>query len=144
MSDKPESNMDTVGSLGCRQLTGHCQVGYHRPGDSSGGNHHCLVVAIVGGLSNSEGVASMFRILRDFFIIVLALQGILIQRCAGCVLVLQFDLAHQSLRNEIKPLVDEARFNVNNCARAQLSLSAKCQYPRHSYSVNDGWCARFL
>ncbi len=67
-----------------------------------------LVVAIVGGVSGSEGVASAFRILRDFFIIVLALQGILIS-FALVVLILQVTSLINLLRNEVKPLMDEAR-----------------------------------
>lgn len=67
-----------------------------------------LVVAIVGGITGSEGVASTFRIIRDFFIIVLALQGILIS-IALVVLILQLTALINLLRNEIAPLVDEAR-----------------------------------
>jgi hypothetical protein len=70
-----------------------------------------LVVAILGGLTGSEGVAAAFRILRDFFIIVLALQGILIS-VAMIVLVLQLSSLINLLRNEIKPLVDEARVTL--------------------------------
>jgi hypothetical protein len=67
-----------------------------------------LIIAIVGGISGSEGVASAFRVLRDFFIIVLALQGILIS-VAMVILVLQLSSLINLLRNEIAPLVDEAR-----------------------------------
>jgi|SRR5450432_1816369 hypothetical protein len=71
-----------------------------------------LVVAIVGGVTGSEGVASAFRILRDFFIIVLALQGILIS-FALVVLILQVTSLINLLRNEIKPLIDEARSTLS-------------------------------
>jgi hypothetical protein len=67
-----------------------------------------LIVAIVGGITGSEGVASAFRVLRDFFIIVLALQGILIS-FALVVLILQLTALINLLRNEIAPLVTEAR-----------------------------------
>ncbi len=67
-----------------------------------------LIIAIIGGISGSEGVASAFRILRDFFIIVLALQGILIS-VALVVLILQLSALINLLRSEIKPIVDEAR-----------------------------------
>ena len=67
-----------------------------------------LVIAVVGGISGSEGVAGAFRIIRDFFIIVLALQGILIS-LALVVLVLQLTALINLLRNEIKPLLDDAR-----------------------------------
>src|SRR5215813_7025194 len=71
-----------------------------------------LIIAIVGGLSGSEGVASAFRVIRDFFIIVLALQGILIS-VALIVLVLQLTSLINLLRNEIKPLLDEARYTLS-------------------------------
>src|SRR5262249_33744750 len=70
-----------------------------------------LIIAIVGGLSGSEGVASAFRIVRDFFIIVLALQGILIS-VALVVLVLQLSALINLLRNEIKPIIDETRHTL--------------------------------
>ncbi len=71
-----------------------------------------LVVAILGGLSGSEGVAAAFAIMRDFFIIVLALQGILIS-VALVVLVLQLSALINLLRNEIAPLIDEARTTLS-------------------------------
>ncbi len=70
-----------------------------------------LIIAIIGGISGSEGVASAFRILRDFFIIVLALQGILIS-VALVVLILQLSALINLLRSEIKPIVDEARVTM--------------------------------
>ena len=66
-----------------------------------------LVIAVIGGISGSEGVGNAFRVLRDFFIIVLALQGILIS-VALVVLILQLTALINLLRNEIKPLIDEA------------------------------------
>lgn len=70
-----------------------------------------LVIALIGGITGSDGVASAFRILRDFFIIVLALQGILIS-VAMIILVLQLTSLINLLRNEIKPLLDEARHTL--------------------------------
>ncbi len=67
-----------------------------------------LVIAILGGISGSDGVAAAFRILRDFFIIVLALQGILIS-VALIVLILQLSALINLLRTEIKPIIDETR-----------------------------------
>ena len=67
-----------------------------------------LVIAILGGISGSDGVAAAFRILRDFFIIVLALQGILIS-VALIVLILQLSALVNLLRSEIKPIIDETR-----------------------------------
>lgn len=67
-----------------------------------------LIIAIIGGISGSDGVAAAFRILRDFFIIVLALQGILIS-VALVVLILQLTALINLLRTEIKPIIDETR-----------------------------------
>ncbi len=67
-----------------------------------------LLVGIIGGVINSDGVANFFRILRDFFIIVLALQGILIS-VALVILVVQVSTLVNLLTTEIKPIIDETR-----------------------------------
>jgi hypothetical protein len=67
-----------------------------------------LLIALIGGVVDSAGVGNFFRILRDFFIIVLALQGILIS-IALIILILQVSALINLLRNEIKPIVDETR-----------------------------------
>jgi len=67
-----------------------------------------LVVALIAGLTGSEGVGSVIRGVRDFFIIILALQGILIS-VAMVVLILQLTALINLLRNEVKPIIDEAR-----------------------------------
>lgn len=67
-----------------------------------------FLIALFGGLSRSEGIADMFRIMRDFFIIVLALQGILIS-VALVVLILQLTALINLVRTEIKPIIDETR-----------------------------------
>jgi hypothetical protein len=68
-----------------------------------------LILAVVGALfGESDKVANFFRILRDFFIIVLAVQGILIS-IALIILVLQVSALITLLRTEIKPIVDETR-----------------------------------
>lgn len=67
-----------------------------------------LLVAIFGAIFNAEGIGNFFRILRDFFIIVLAIQGILIS-IALIVLVLQVSALISLIRTEIKPIVDETR-----------------------------------
>jgi hypothetical protein len=67
-----------------------------------------LIAAIIVGLTNSEGLASGFRIIRDFLIIVLALQGIFI--ClAMVVLILQLSSLINLLRNEVGPVIEELR-----------------------------------
>src|SRR5258707_4573270 len=65
-----------------------------------------LILAIVGSLINSDGIAHFFSILRDFFIIILALQGILIS-VALVILVLQLTALINLLENEIRPLIEE-------------------------------------
>lgn len=67
-----------------------------------------FVVAILVGISNSEGLSSGFRIVRDFLIIVLALQGIFIS-LALIVLILQLASLINLLQNEIAPIIDELR-----------------------------------
>lgn len=67
-----------------------------------------FLIALIGSLADSEGVANFFRILRDFFIIVLALQGILI--CAALViLIVQVSALINLLSSEVKPIIDETR-----------------------------------
>jgi hypothetical protein len=70
-----------------------------------------FVVALIGGASGSEGVAAAFSVVRDFFIIVLALQGILIS-VALVVLIVQLSALINVLQNEVSPLLDEARRTV--------------------------------
>ncbi|MHB8626039.1 MAG: hypothetical protein ACYDBJ_04085 [Aggregatilineales bacterium] len=67
-----------------------------------------FLIALLGGLVNSDGVSNFFRILRDFFIIVLALQGILIS-AALIILVIQVSAFINLLRRDLKPIVDETR-----------------------------------
>lgn len=67
-----------------------------------------LIVAIIAGLTNSEGLASGFRIIRDFLIIILALQGIFIS-IAMVVLIVQLSSLINLLSNEVKPILDELR-----------------------------------
>ena len=70
-----------------------------------------LIVAILGGAADSEGVSNFFRILRDFFVAVLFLQGVLI--CAALVLlILQLAALINVLTTEVKPLIDEARETI--------------------------------
>jgi len=67
-----------------------------------------LVIAVLGSFADSAGVSNFFRTLRDFFIIVLALQGVLI--CVALVvLILQISALINLLSNEIQPIIDEAR-----------------------------------
>jgi hypothetical protein len=69
-----------------------------------------LVIAIVAAAANpeGEGVAGTFRMIRDFLIIILALQGLFIS-VALIVLILQLAALVNLLRNEITPVIDEMR-----------------------------------
>ncbi len=87
-----------------------------------------LLVAVIGGLTNSEGVANFFRILRDFFIVVLALQGILIS-VALIILVLQVSALVQLVRTEVKPIVDETREAVSTLRGTAQFLSKNVTAP---------------
>ncbi len=82
-----------------------------------------LLVAILGAIANSDGVSNFFRILRDFFIIVLALQGILI--ClALAILIVQLTALINLLSSEVKPIIDEARETVTT-ARGTAEFVSK-------------------
>jgi len=128
MSDNPDSNSDTVvvsDSDNSPGLVRWIIIGLAVLG---GVIVLALVIAIVGGLTNSDGVASMFRILRDFFIIVLALQGILIS-VALVVLILQLTSLINLLRNEIKPLVDDARATMTTVRGTTQFISKNVSTP---------------
>src|SRR5215470_14145308 len=128
MSDKPEGNMDTVVVSDSDDSPGVVKWIVISLGILGAVIVLALVIAIVGGLSNSEGVASMFRILRDFFIIVLALQGILIS-VALVVLILQLTSLINLLRNEIKPLVDDARSTLSTVRGTTQFISKNVSTP---------------
>ena len=87
-----------------------------------------LVIAVVGSIVNSDGVANFFRILRDFFIIVLALQGILIS-VALVVLVLQLTALINLLENEIRPLIKETRETMTTVSGTTKFVSQNVTTP---------------
>lgn len=87
-----------------------------------------LIVAIVGAVVNSDGVAHFFTILRDFFIIVLALQGILIS-VALVVLVLQLSALINLLENEIRPLIEETRETLTTVSGTTKFVSQNVTTP---------------
>lgn len=67
-----------------------------------------LLIALIGGVIDSDGVANFFRILRDFFIIVLTLLAILI--CVALmILVTQVSALVNLIRTEIRPIMSETR-----------------------------------
>jgi len=67
-----------------------------------------LIELVLLAVQNPEGFGNFIRVLRDIFIIVLALQGILIST-ALVILILQVSALVSLLREEIKPIVKETR-----------------------------------
>ncbi len=102
-----------------------------------------LVVAILGGIGGSEGVAAAFRVLRDFFIIVLALQGILIS-VALVVLILQLSALINLLRSEIKPILDETRQTLSTVRGTAQFVSQNVAEPVIKVSAAVAGARAFL
>jgi hypothetical protein len=71
-----------------------------------------LIIAIVGAFADSAGVANFFSILRDFFIVVLALQGILIS-VALVILVSQLATMISLFSNMAEPIYEELEETVH-------------------------------
>jgi hypothetical protein len=67
-----------------------------------------FILSLIVAAINNEGLSAGFRILRDFLIIVLALQGIFIS-IALVVLILQVAALINLLKNEVDPIVDNLR-----------------------------------
>jgi membrane protein implicated in regulation of membrane protease activity len=68
-----------------------------------------IVIAIIVAATGAEGgVATGFQVVRDFLIIILALQGVFVS-IAMVVLIVQLSTLVNLLRNEIKPLIDEVK-----------------------------------
>lgn len=70
-----------------------------------------LIIAILGAFADSAGVANFFSILRDFFIVVLALQGILIS-VALVILVSQLATMISLFSNMAEPIYEELEETV--------------------------------
>ena len=68
-----------------------------------------VIIAVVVALTGAEGgLATGFQVIRDFLIIILALQGVFVS-IAMVVLIAQLSTLVNLLRNEIKPLIDEVK-----------------------------------
>ena len=68
-----------------------------------------VIIAVVVALTGAEGgLATGFQVVRDFLIIILALQGVFVS-IAMVVLIAQLSTLVNLLRNEIKPLIDEVK-----------------------------------
>lgn len=82
-----------------------------------------FVIALFGGISDSEGVGNFFRILRDLFIVILALQGTLI--CVALmILISQFAALINILSSEVQPIIEEAQETVST-ARGTADFVSK-------------------
>lgn len=82
-----------------------------------------FVIALLGGISDSAGVGNFFRILRDLFIVILALQGTLI--CVALmILISQFAALINILSSEVQPIIEEAQETVST-ARGTADFVSK-------------------
>lgn len=70
-----------------------------------------FIIAFIFALTN-PAAATGFQIIRDFFIIVMALEGIIVV-AALAILVLQLARLTNLLQNEIKPILDQANETVS-------------------------------
>jgi hypothetical protein len=83
-----------------------------------------LVAALVVAATAPEGgVATGFQVVRDFLLIVLALQGIFVS-IAIVILILQFSALLNVLKTEVKPLIDELR-ETSSTARGTAQFVSK-------------------
>ena len=83
-----------------------------------------IVIAIIVAATGAEGgVATGFQVVRDFLIIILALQGVFVS-IAMVVLIVQLSTLVNLLRNEIKPLIDEVK-DTASAARGTAQFVSK-------------------
>ena len=82
-----------------------------------------LVIALVVALvTDPDDAANWVGLIRDVFIIVLAMEGMLMG-IALIVLILQLAALVNVLQNEIKPIVDNANETVTKGARHDAFVS---------------------
>ncbi|MCS6871222.1 MAG: hypothetical protein RML95_00910 [Anaerolineae bacterium] len=87
-----------------------------------------FIIAIIGGIADSEGVANFFRILRDLFIVILALQSILIAM-ALVILIAQISTLINILSSEVKPIIEEAQETVSTARDTTAFISRNVAMP---------------
>ncbi|MFN7209285.1 MAG: hypothetical protein ACK4P1_02695 [Aggregatilineales bacterium] len=87
-----------------------------------------FAIAIIGGIADSEGVANFFRILRDLFIVILALQSILIA-IALAILIGQISALINILSSEVKPIIEEAQETVSTARDTTEFISRNVATP---------------
>jgi hypothetical protein len=87
-----------------------------------------FILAIVLALTGDAGVASAFSVIRDVFIIILAVQGTLI--CiALIVLVGQISALINLLSSEVKPIIDETRDTISTARGTAEFMTKNLAYP---------------
>lgn len=72
-----------------------------------------FLIGLIAALINPQGASVFFAYLRNLFLIVLSIQGILIVTAIG-VLIIQVARFVNLLRSEVKPITDDTREAVNN------------------------------
>lgn len=90
-----------------------------------------LILAIVIG---SDDVANVVQIVRDLFIIVLAMEG-MFMLIAVIVLILQIAALVNLLQSEIKPIVDNANDTVNTVKGTTQFMSENVVEPVIKFSA---------
>lgn len=96
-----------------------------------------FIVAVVLALSN-PGAAAGVEIIRDFFIIVMALEGILVG-AALVVLVLQIARLTNLLQNEIKPIIEQTSDTVKTVKGTASFVSRNVADPVIKVSGGTVW-----
>lgn len=87
-----------------------------------------FLVAVIGGIIDSEGMANFFCILRDLFIVILALQSILIS-VALVILITQIAALINILSSEVKPIIEEAQETVSTARDTTEFISRNVATP---------------
>jgi spore maturation protein SpmA len=85
-------------------------------------------IAVIGGIADSEGVANFFRILRDLFIVILALHSTLIA-IALVILIAQISALINILSSEVKPIIEEAQETVSTARDTTEFISRNVAVP---------------
>ncbi|MBO9310112.1 MAG: hypothetical protein J7551_10055 [Chloroflexi bacterium] len=85
-------------------------------------------IAVIGGIADSEGVANFFRILRDLFIVILALHTTLIA-IALVILIAQISALINILSSEVKPIIEEAQETVSTARDTTEFISRNVAVP---------------
>ena len=93
-----------------------------------------LVALILAVVIGSSDVANVVQIVRDLFIIVLAMEGMFMM-IAVIVLILQIASLVNLLQNEIKPIVDNANETVTTVRGTAQFMSQNVVEPVIKFSA---------